>query len=128
MIWSVKYLALMSCGSLISIGEGTLGEGPDPLCLHQHDERHRIELFEGAGFSRQCVELCEDCPFMQGHGFSSHCVNSVRAFGDGALVIYEKPNYRGRTYIVERGHYPTHSKWHAQSPNIQSIRKVVNCF
>lgn len=49
----------------------------------QHGEHYRIELFEACNYSGQCMEICDDCPFLQSRGFSS-CVNSVRVFGDGA--------------------------------------------
>lgn len=42
--------------------------------------------------------------------------------------MYEEPNFRGRMYIVERGNYCGHNEWQAQTPNIQSIRRVVNYF
>lgn len=45
-----------------------------------------MELFEGANFAGQCVELCDDCPFLQGKGLAKNCVNSIRVYGDGAYV------------------------------------------
>lgn len=43
-------------------------------------------------------------------------------------VMYEEPNFRGRMYLLERGDYSSHSEWQAQSPNIQSVRRVINYF
>ncbi|GLD75237.1 gamma-crystallin N, partial [Lates japonicus] len=92
--------------------------------IRMHGEHYRIELFEGCNFSGQCVDICDDCPFLQSRGFSKNCINSVKVYGDGAWVMYEEPNFRGRMYIVERGDYCSHNEWQAQNPNIQSIRRV----
>ncbi|RXN00273.1 Gamma-crystallin N [Acipenser ruthenus] len=64
----------------------------------------------------------------QGRGWNKNCVNSLRVYGDGAWVMYEEPNYRGRMYIVERGNYRSHTDWQGHSANIQSIRRVANYF
>ncbi|XP_038819262.1 gamma-crystallin N-A-like [Salvelinus namaycush] len=93
-----------------------------------HGEHYRMELFEGADFADQCVEVCDDVPFLQGRGLTKNCINSLKVYGDGAWVLYEEPNFRGRMYIVERGDYCSHVEWQAQNPNIQSIRRVVNYF
>ncbi|XP_048471780.1 gamma-crystallin N [Rhincodon typus] len=96
--------------------------------VKMHGEHYRIELFENCDFNGQCMEFCEDCPFLQGRGWSKTCVNSIRVYGDGAWVLYDEPNYRGRMYIVERGNYHSHTEWQAQNGNIQSLRRVVNYF
>uniref|UniRef100_A0A4W3I653 Crystallin, gamma N1 n=1 Tax=Callorhinchus milii TaxID=7868 RepID=A0A4W3I653_CALMI len=96
--------------------------------VRMHGEHYRIELFDTCNFTGQCMEFCEDCPFLQGRGWNKTCVNSLKVYGDGAWVLYEEPNYRGRMYIVERGYYHSHSVWQSQSANIQSIRRVVNYF
>uniref|UniRef100_A0A674AR37 GTP-binding protein Rheb n=1 Tax=Salmo trutta TaxID=8032 RepID=A0A674AR37_SALTR len=96
--------------------------------IKMHGEHYRMELFEACNFSGQCVEICDDCPFLQSRGLSKSCINSIKVYGDGAWVMYEEPNFRGRMYIVERGDYCSHNEWQAQNPNIQSIRRVVNYF
>ncbi|XP_043961113.1 gamma-crystallin N-B isoform X4 [Gambusia affinis] len=96
--------------------------------IRMHGEHYRIELFEACNFSGQCMDICDDCPFLQSRGFSKSCINSVRVYGDGAWVMYEEPNFRGRMYIVERGNYCSPTEWQAQNPNIQSIRRIVNYF
>merc|ERR1711931_523945 len=85
-------------------------------------QQYMLELFEEANFGGQCVELTEDCPFLQGRGLTKNQVNSVRVYGDGAWAMYEEPNFRGRMYMVERGNYSTHMEWQSENPNIQSIR------
>ncbi|XP_075899216.1 gamma-crystallin N-B [Nelusetta ayraudi] len=95
--------------------------------VRMHGEHYRIELYESCSFSGQMVTLCDDCPFLQSRGLKS-CINSAKVFGDGAWMMYEEPNFRGRMYLLERGDYSSHSEWRAQSPNIQSVRRVVNYF
>uniref|UniRef100_A0A3Q3G7K3 Crystallin, gamma N2 n=1 Tax=Labrus bergylta TaxID=56723 RepID=A0A3Q3G7K3_9LABR len=51
--------------------------------IRMHGEHYRIELFEACNFSGQCVEICEDCPFLQSRGLSKNCINSVKVYGDG---------------------------------------------
>ncbi|KAM9700162.1 gamma-crystallin N-B-like [Menidia menidia] len=50
--------------------------------IRMHGEQYRMELFEACNFSGQCVEICEDCPFLQSRGFT--CIHSTRVYGDGA--------------------------------------------
>ncbi|XP_003975355.1 gamma-crystallin N-A-like [Takifugu rubripes] len=96
--------------------------------IRMHGEHYRMELFDGDNFTGQCVEVCEDCPFLQARGLTKDRINSIKVYGDGAWVLYEEPNYRGRMYIVERGNYCSHSEWQAENPNIQSVRRVANYF
>ena len=56
------------------------------LSFPQHGEHYRMELFEGEKFTGECVELCDDCPFLQARGLTKNCVNSLRVYGDGAYV------------------------------------------
>ena len=56
------------------------------LSFPQHGEHYRMELFEGEKFAGQCVELCDDCPFLQARGLTKNCINSLRVYGDGAYV------------------------------------------
>ncbi|XP_057190675.1 gamma-crystallin N-A [Triplophysa rosa] len=94
--------------------------------IKMHGQHYRMELFESQNFTGQCVELCEDCPFLQSTGFSKNSLNAIKVYGDGAWVMYEEPNYRGRMYIVERGNYGSFMDWQAENPNIQSICRVIN--
>ncbi len=54
------------------------------VCVCQHGEHYKMELYEGQNFTGQCVELCEDSPFLQSSGFSKSCLNSIKVYGDGA--------------------------------------------
>ncbi|OCT73848.1 hypothetical protein XELAEV_18032812mg [Xenopus laevis] len=96
--------------------------------VRMHGERYRLELFEGCNFTGQCMEFHEDCPYLQGRGWNKNCVNACKVYGDGAWMLYEEPNYRGRMYIVERGDYRSFNEWQSQNANIQSVRRVVNYF
>lgn len=60
------------------------------IILPQHGEHYRMELFEADNFSGQCVELCDDCPFLQARGLTKSCVNSVKVYGDGAYVSLQQ--------------------------------------
>uniref|UniRef100_A0A4W3HN25 Crystallin, gamma N1 n=1 Tax=Callorhinchus milii TaxID=7868 RepID=A0A4W3HN25_CALMI len=52
--------------------------------VRMHGEHYRIELFDTCNFTGQCMEFCEDCPFLQGRGWNKTCVNSLKVYGDGA--------------------------------------------
>ncbi|XP_019739176.1 gamma-crystallin N-A [Hippocampus comes] len=96
--------------------------------IRMHGEHYRLEVFEGDSFSGQHVELSEDCPLLQARGLTKSCIKSLKVYGDGAWVLYEEPNYRGRMYVVERGSYGSHTEWQADNPKIQSARRVANYF
>ncbi|KAM8810465.1 gamma-crystallin N [Eudromia elegans] len=96
--------------------------------LAMRGEHYRIEIFEGNHFSGRSLELTEDCSFLQGQGWDKGYVNAIRVYGDGAWVLYEKPSYQGRMYVVERGQFGSCQEWQAQRPDVQSIRRVVNYF
>lgn len=53
-------------------------------CPPQHGEHYRMELFDGDNFTGQCVEVCEDCPFLQARGLTKDKINSIKVYGDGA--------------------------------------------
>ncbi|MEJ1279569.1 crystallin gamma N [Cricetulus griseus] len=87
-----------------------------------------VNIFEGCNFTGQCLEFVEDCPFLQSRGWAKSCVNAIKVYGDGAWVLYEEPNYRGRMYVVERGDFRSFSDWEAHSARVQSLRRVLNFF
>ncbi|KAM9287721.1 GTP-binding protein Rheb isoform 3-T3 [Cariama cristata] len=93
-----------------------------------HGEHYRIEIFEGSHFSGPSLELTEDCSFLQGQGWDKTCINALKVYGDGAWVLYEEPNYRGRMYVVERGEFSSFNAWQARNASVQSIRRVINYF
>ncbi|XP_057360906.1 gamma-crystallin N isoform X3 [Manis pentadactyla] len=92
-----------------------------------HGEHFCLEIFEGCNFTGQCLELQDDCPFLQSRGWTD-CVNAVKVYGDGAWDLYEEPNYHGRMYLVERGDFRSFADWEAHSARVQSLRSVVNFF
>ncbi|KAL6081713.1 hypothetical protein STEG23_005620 [Scotinomys teguina] len=99
-----------------------------PAWVLEHGEHFRIDIFEGCNFTGQCLEFLEDCPFLQSRGWAKSCVNAIKVYGDGAWVLYEEPNYRGRMYVVERGDFRSFSDWEAHSARVQSLRRVLNFF
>lgn len=72
-----------------------------PLFFPQHGEHYRIELFEGDSFSGQCVELCEDCPFLRVKGLTKSCVNSIKVYGDGAYVSLQGEGLFGFLCVLD---------------------------
>lgn len=67
-----------------------LGKVDRPLFLPQHGEHYRMEMFDGDNFTGQCVEVCEDCPFLQARGLTKDKISSIKVFGDGAYVPLTK--------------------------------------
>ncbi|XP_019651143.2 gamma-crystallin N isoform X4 [Ailuropoda melanoleuca] len=53
--------------------------------IGMHGENFRLEIFEGCNFTGQCLELQEDCPFLQSQGWSKNSVNAIKVYGDGAV-------------------------------------------
>uniref|UniRef100_A0A8C2CT43 Crystallin, gamma N2 n=1 Tax=Cyprinus carpio TaxID=7962 RepID=A0A8C2CT43_CYPCA len=48
--------------------------------VRMHGEHYRMQLFEGCNYTGQCMDLCDDCPFLQSRGFNTNCINSVRVY------------------------------------------------
>ncbi|CAM9277492.1 unnamed protein product [Lampetra fluviatilis] len=95
--------------------------------VHMFGENFSIELFEGADLTGQCVELNEDCPLLvQVPTWGRRAVASIRVRGDGAWVLYDDSNYRGRQYLLERGVYRCPAAWKASSGTVLSLRRVNN--
>lgn len=51
-----------------------------------------MELFDGDNFTGQCVEVCEDCPFLQARGLTKDRISSIKVYGDGAYVSLRQTN------------------------------------
>lgn len=51
-----------------------------------------MELFDGDNFTGQCVEVCEDCPFLQARGLTKDKISSIKVYGDGAYVSLRQTN------------------------------------
>ncbi|XP_051990966.1 gamma-crystallin N-A-like [Xyrauchen texanus] len=84
--------------------------------IKMYGKQYAVKLFRG----RSWLEHCMSSGLLQTIGFSKNCLGSIKVYGDGAWVMYEEPNYRGRMYIVERGNYCSFMEWQAENPNIQS--------
>ncbi|XP_051468210.1 gamma-crystallin N isoform X3 [Apus apus] len=67
-------------------------------------------------------------PIGMGQGWDKTCINALKVYGDGAWVLYEEPNYRGRMYLVERGEFGNFGAWQARGASVQSLRRVINYF
>ncbi|MBN3297228.1 CRGS1 protein, partial [Amia calva] len=77
-----------------------------------------IIFYEGKNFQGRSYECSGDCaetfPFFS-------CCNSIRV-SSGHWVGYEKPNYMGYQYILNRGEYPDYQYWMGFNNCIRSCR------
>ncbi|XP_062420852.1 gamma-crystallin 1-like [Pungitius pungitius] len=83
----------------------------------------KIRFCEKKDFEGQAAECAEDCEsgceafkFQEAHS---------SAVTDGAWVLYEQPDYRGRQYFLERGEYRSYTDWGATSPAVGSFRMIT---
>ncbi|XP_078507991.1 beta-crystallin A1-like [Lissotriton helveticus] len=99
-----------------------------PVFSASHRSSH-ISIYEHENFLGRSVEFEDDYPSLRAMGWCNNEVGSMRV-QSGAWVCYQYPGYRGYQYIMEcdrhSGQYQRWKNWgsHAQSPQIQSIRRV----
>lgn len=70
------------------------------------------------------MELMDDCPNLMGR-FHLQNFNSC-AVMEGHWLLYEQPNYRGRSYYVGPGQYRSFMEWSSISSRIGSIRRAMD--
>ena len=78
---------------------------------------------ETGDFNGQMYETTEDCPSIM-EQFHMREVHSCKVL-DGAWIFYERPNYRGRQYLLDKKEYRKPIDWGAASPAVQSFRRIV---
>ncbi|XP_015202891.1 gamma-crystallin S-1-like [Lepisosteus oculatus] len=78
----------------------------------------KIIFYEDRNFQGRYYECSGDCADM--HSYFSRC-NSIRV-DSGYWVLYEKPNYMGYQYILNRGEYPDYQRWMGYNDCIRSCR------
>ncbi|XP_019752070.1 beta-crystallin A3-like [Hippocampus comes] len=99
-----------------------------PVGCANHKEA-RMTIYERENMSGGHFELSDDYPSLQAMGWSGNRVGSMRV-QSGAFVCYQYPGYRGQQYIVDfncrGGEYKSFREFgsHAQTPQIQSIRRI----
>ncbi|KAL2100163.1 hypothetical protein ACEWY4_004557 [Coilia grayii] len=92
-----------------------------PIKVDSQD--HKIVLYENPGYAGKKIEIVDDdVPSFYAHGYQEK-VSSVRVHG-GTWVGYQYPGYRGYQYLLEKGEYKDPAEFGAQTPQIQSVRRV----
>ncbi|XP_047577650.1 gamma-crystallin B isoform X1 [Lutra lutra] len=80
----------------------------------------KITFYEDRGFQGRCYECSSDCPNLQ--PYFSRC-NSIRV-DSGCWMLYERPNYQGHQYFLQRGDYPDYQQWQGFSDSVRSCRLI----
>ncbi|KAK2856932.1 hypothetical protein Q5P01_005667 [Channa striata] len=79
-----------------------------------HRGSYKIRLYERPDMAGQMQEVIDDCPNIQDRLRLSD-INSCNVV-DGHWLLYDQPNYRGRTYYLRPGEYRRYSDWGGASP------------
>ncbi|XP_054643329.1 gamma-crystallin M2-like [Dunckerocampus dactyliophorus] len=84
----------------------------------------KIRFYDEQDFAGQAAECGVDCPSI----YEALQFGEVRScvVMDGAWVLYERPNYHGHQYFLERGEYPSYTDWGAASPAVGSLRMITD--
>ncbi|XP_033880732.1 gamma-crystallin S-1-like isoform X1 [Acipenser ruthenus] len=83
-----------------------------------HTSTFQIIFYEDRNFQGRHYECSSDCADL--HSYFSRC-NSIRV-DSGYWVLYEKPNYMGYQYTLNRGEYPDYQRWMGYNDCIRSCR------
>ncbi|XP_032880874.1 gamma-crystallin S-1-like [Amblyraja radiata] len=78
----------------------------------------QIIFYEDRNFQGRHYECSTDCADLS--PYFSRC-NSIRVDSDW-WVAYERPNYMGYQYVLNRGEYPDYQRWMGFNDNIRSCR------
>ncbi|XP_078260390.1 gamma-crystallin S-1 isoform X1 [Rhinoraja longicauda] len=78
----------------------------------------KIIFYEDRNFQGRHYECSTDCADLS--SYFSRC-NSIRVDSDW-WVVYERPNYMGYQYVLNRGEYPDYQRWMGFNDNIRSCR------
>ncbi|XP_036396084.1 gamma-crystallin S-1-like isoform X2 [Megalops cyprinoides] len=80
----------------------------------------KIIFYEDRNFGGRYYECMSDCSDL--HSYFSRC-NSCRV-ESGCWMIYERPNYMGYQYYLNRGEYPDYHRWMGFNDCIRSCRMI----
>ncbi|XP_041934246.1 crystallin, gamma MX, like 2 [Alosa sapidissima] len=80
----------------------------------------KIIFYEGRNYQGRSWECSGDCSDTFSH-FT--CCNSMRVMG-GCWVAYEKPNFMGYQYMLNKGEYPEFSHWMGFNNCIRSCQMI----
>uniref|UniRef100_A0A8C5E133 Gamma-crystallin M2-like n=2 Tax=Gouania willdenowi TaxID=441366 RepID=A0A8C5E133_GOUWI len=89
-----------------------------------HRGSFKIKLYERPDMGGQMQEVSDDCPNVQDRLRMSD-INSCNVV-DGHWLLYDQPNYRGRTYYLRPGEYRRYNDWGGASPRIGSLRRITD--
>lgn len=83
-----------------------------------------MRLYDRANMGGKMIELAEDCPDIMDCFYTSD-IHSCRVM-NGQWLLYEQPNYRGRTYYLGPGEYRKFSDWGGMTPRIGSLKRITS--
>ncbi|XP_040213293.1 gamma-crystallin M1-1 isoform X2 [Rana temporaria] len=78
----------------------------------------KIIFYEDRNFQGRSYECSSDNPDLQPH---FNACNSARV-ENGRWMIYERPNYMGHQYVLNRGEYSDYQQWQGFNDSIKSCR------
>ena len=90
----------------------------------QHRGPYKIRLYERPDMGGQVKDISDDCPNVQDR-FRMSDISSCNVV-DGHWLLYDQPNYKGRTYYLRPGEYRRCSDWGGTSPRIGSLRRITD--
>ncbi|XP_059498732.1 beta-crystallin B1-like isoform X1 [Stegostoma tigrinum] len=84
---------------------------------------YKMKIFEQENFQGRCVEVTGECMNVCDMGFER--VGSVRV-DCGPWVVYDKCNFSGEMFVLEKGEFPRWDSWSSSYRNeyIMSFRPV----
>ncbi|XP_029980808.1 gamma-crystallin M2-like [Sphaeramia orbicularis] len=80
----------------------------------------KIIFYEGNNFSGRHYECTHDCSDLL--SFFSHC-KSIKV-ESGCFMVYEKPNYAGNQFFLNRGEYPDIQNWMGVCDSVSSCHLI----
>ena len=85
-----------------------------------------MRLYEREDHKGLMMELNEDCACIQDRFHLSE-VRSLHVL-EGCWSLYERPNYRGRQYLLRPGDYRRYHDWGAMDAKVGSLRRVMDLY
>ncbi|XP_030642733.1 gamma-crystallin 2-like [Chanos chanos] len=84
----------------------------------------KIHLYERMEFGGQMMDLTEDCPCLMDR-FHMNDIFSCKVM-TGHWLFYERPNFRGRMYLIKPGEYKRFSEWGGINARVGSIKRILD--
>nr|P02527.2 RecName: Full=Gamma-crystallin A; AltName: Full=Gamma-A-crystallin; AltName: Full=Gamma-crystallin IVB [Bos taurus] len=80
----------------------------------------KITFYEDRGFQGHCYQCSSNNCLQQ--PYFSRC-NSIRV-DVHSWFVYQRPDYRGHQYMLQRGNYPQYGQWMGFDDSIRSCRLI----